>query len=99
MKHVCPNCKEKTLPSLRVMFMTSRTHGVECINCHREITRPFWTFVVIALLLPIWVVWIKLADPLFHVGMYGLQVVALWAAVVLVLSPLKTMRHREKNPS
>ena len=70
--------------------MTSRNVGVECQNCHASISRPIWTFVALALILPIWGIWYKFVDPPFHLGIYGLEVAMLWGLVVLVLSPLKT---------
>ena len=89
MHYKCLRCGKQAVPFFKAIFATSRTHGVECMNCTTLHTRPIWTFVALALLVPIWVVWIKVVEPPFHVGMYGLQVVALWALVILVMSPLK----------
>jgi prepilin signal peptidase PulO-like enzyme (type II secretory pathway) len=92
MKCRCPQCGQHTLPVLRVLFMVSRTHGVECTSCHSVISRPFWLFLLLALNVPGWIIWVKMTDPPSHIATYGLQVMAVWALFLFIVAPLKQIR-------
>ena len=91
MNYRCPHCGTNGVPFFKAIFCTSRTCGVECNHCHKFSTRPIWTFIALALLLPIWWVWERTNDVPEQVAIYGLEVAALWAVLLLVASPMKKL--------
>ncbi len=94
MKHTCPVCGMNTIPTLRVLFLTTLRHGVRCSHCQSVISRPAWLFVALPLPVFVWLAWIKIVDPPEHLGWYGLEAAALWMFMILVVGPLKAIKDR-----
>lgn len=58
-----------------------------------------WTFVGIALIVPILWLWESTTNPPEHVVYYAIEVALLWAALLLIMSPMTKMRERKVESS
>ena len=58
-----------------------------------------WTFVGIALIVPILWLWESTTNPPEHVVYYAIEVALLWAVLLLIMSPMTKMRERKVESS
>ena len=91
MGYRCPHCGTNSVPFFKAVFLTTRTTGVECTHCHERVTRPTWTFALLALIVPLLWVWERFTDPPQHVVYYAAEVAILWGLAILLIAPLKKL--------